>query len=157
MNSTKPILIFGYGNPSRGDDALGPAFISRLEQLLETRQALQNRIEMLTDFQLQVEHAMDLVERDLVVFVDASVDLPAPFEYSVVEPDRDTSYTTHAMSPAAVLHVYEKLNGTNPPPCHLLSISGSEFGLGTPMSEGARSSLESACHFLLETLQAEHG
>ncbi len=157
MTSTKPILIFGYGNPSRGDDALGPALISRLEQRIAGNLDLQDELEVLTDFQLQVEHAMDLVDRDLVVFVDASVDLPAQFDYSVVEPDRDTSYTTHAMSPAAVLHVYERLTGTNPPPCYLLSIRGNDFGLGTPMSREASDSLDSACDFLLDTLQADHG
>ena len=26
------MLVFGYGNPGRGDDALGPTFVERLEQ-----------------------------------------------------------------------------------------------------------------------------
>ncbi len=29
---TPPILVFAYGNPSRGDDALGPAMYELLEE-----------------------------------------------------------------------------------------------------------------------------
>ena len=62
----RPILIFGYGNPSRGDDAIGPLLIERLEIL-----NLPD-VDLLTDFQLQVEHALDLRGRERVLFVDAS-------------------------------------------------------------------------------------
>ena len=75
-----PTLVFGWGNRSRGDDALGPLFV---ERLLATRPA---GVEGLEDYQLQVEHALDLVGRRRVLFVDASrVALP-PFETSAVEP-----------------------------------------------------------------------
>ena len=30
-DTVKPVLIFTWGNPSRGDDALGPLFLERLE------------------------------------------------------------------------------------------------------------------------------
>lgn len=62
-----PILIIGIGNPSRGDDALGPLAIERLEALDLAG------VELLTDFQLQVEYALDLAGRRRVIFVDASV------------------------------------------------------------------------------------
>ena len=32
--SIAPVLIVGYGNPGRGDDALGPELVARLEALL---------------------------------------------------------------------------------------------------------------------------
>jgi hypothetical protein len=50
---TPPILVFAWGNPSRGDDALGPLFAERIEAL-----GLPG-VECLTDFQLQVEHALE--------------------------------------------------------------------------------------------------
>ena len=52
-----PRLVIGIGNPSRGDDAIGPLAVERLEAL-----ALPG-VELLTDFQLQVEHALDLIGR----------------------------------------------------------------------------------------------
>ena len=54
-----PVLILTYGNPSRGDDALGPEMFELLEQCkLET--GLLDNVDLYTDFQLQIEHAVDL-------------------------------------------------------------------------------------------------
>ena len=49
------VLIFGYGNLSRGDDALGPLIIEYIE-----KNCFFDGLEMITDFQLQIEHALDL-------------------------------------------------------------------------------------------------
>ncbi|MDP3326412.1 MAG: Ni/Fe hydrogenase, partial [Hydrogenophaga sp.] len=65
-----PLLVFGWGNPSRGDDALGPLLV---EQLAGLAQMSSGRLECLTDFQLQVEHALDLRGRERVLFVDAAI------------------------------------------------------------------------------------
>ena len=68
------VLIVGIGNPSLGDDALGPLLIERLETLLAQEDpAAALNIELLSDFQLQIEHALDLLNRSLVLFVDAHV------------------------------------------------------------------------------------
>ncbi|MDS4057458.1 MAG: Ni/Fe hydrogenase, partial [Candidatus Contendobacter sp.] len=103
------MLVLAVGNPSRGDDALGPLFLERLTVLREQIGAW-NDIELLTDFQLQIEHAVDLENRTLALFVDASVSCPPPFQFTRPRPARDTSYTSHALSPAAVLHVYQQIN-----------------------------------------------
>ncbi|NBS18146.1 MAG: Ni/Fe hydrogenase, partial [Gammaproteobacteria bacterium] len=67
---TPSLLILGVGNPSRGDDALGPLLIEQLETLLsQEERAAAGGIELLTDFQLQIEHALDLLNRSLVLFV----------------------------------------------------------------------------------------
>jgi len=145
---TAPILLFGYGNPSRGDDALGPELLHRIE----AKQI--HGIETLTDFQLQVEHALDLRGRELVLFVDASVNAPPPFQFSRLEPERDQSYSTHAISPAAVLAVYPQVCPDPPPPCYLLAIRGEAFELGQPLSPAAEAHLAAALDFLAELLQA---
>ncbi|MBU0588245.1 MAG: hydrogenase maturation protease [Gammaproteobacteria bacterium] len=140
--SVAPILVFGWGNPSRGDDALGPLFIERLSAALDDEQA--SSVEFLTDFQLQVEHALDLVGRSRVLFVDASMRGAAPFQVSTLQPACDPSFTTHAMSPEAVMHVFHQLKGRTPPPCTLLAIRGDCFELGEPPSEAALSNLTQA-------------
>lgn len=132
---TAPLLVFGWGNPSRGDDALGPLFVERLRA--GTGEALAGRVEWLDDFQLQVEHALDLVGRERVLFVDASLACGAPFEATPLRAARDGSFTTHAMSPEAVMHVYRDLHAAEPPPCTLLAIRGEHFELGAPASESA--------------------
>ena len=139
------VLVFGYGNPSRGDDALGPLLVERLESVL-TAEIRQNAggVECLTDFQLQVEHALDLVDRQLILFVDAHLDCPAPWQFSALEPADDASYSTHAISPASVLRVYQQLKAANPPPSFLLGIRGERFELGEPLTKGAEANLASA-------------
>lgn len=146
-----PTLIFTYGNPSRGDDALGPLLYERLESEKRINKLLQ-RVDLLTDFQLQIEHAMDLQNRERIIFVDASVSAAAPFEYSRLTPAREISYTTHAMSPAEVLSVYQQINGKALPPAFLLGIRGYEFALGQPLTSQAEGNLQLACEFILELL-----
>ncbi len=133
--STEPILVFGYGNPSRGDDALGPAFVDAIETL-----GLSG-VECLTDFQLQVEHALDLKDRAKVLFVDASSSLAESFKASEVSAARDNTFTTHAISPAAVLQAYRQIEGGEPPPTFLLAIRGESFELGEAMSASAKTAL----------------
>ena len=146
----KPVLIFGYGNLSRGDDALGPLLLDYVEKHVNL-----DGIEILTDFQLQVEHVLDLENRELVLFVDASVACAKGFEFKEIAPVRDTSYTTHAMSPSAVLDVYREIKKQTPPPCFLLSITGESFELGEGLSETAKAHLAQASRYteqLLRTL-----
>ena len=140
------LLILAVGNPSRGDDALGPLFLERLAELREQRGDWDD-VELLTDFQLQIEHAVDLEGRALVLFVDASVSCPPPFQFTCLQPARDTSYTSHALSPAAVLHVYDQINRCPPPPAFQLAIRGERFELGEPLSAAAEANLAAALAF----------
>lgn len=137
---TAPTLIFGWGNPSRGDDALGPLFVEHFTELAR-RHPEWGPVDGLTDFQLQVEHALDLQGRQRVLFVDASLDAPSPYALTRIDAARDESFTTHAMSPQAVLKVFADLDDGEPPPCWLLAIRGERFELGTPLSMAAQENL----------------
>lgn len=149
-----PLLLIAIGNPSRGDDALGPAFLERVEA--EHAAAIAaGELELLTDFQLQVEHALDLVGRRRVVFVDASVKLAdpsAPFALERAEARRDESFSSHALSPAAVLDAMRAL-GEPIPESWLLAIRGEAFELGEGLSATARAGLEAALAAFTETLR----
>ena len=137
-----PVLVLAIGNPSRGDDALGPLAAQRLAEL-----ALP--VEALTDFQLQVEHALDLLGRSLVVFIDAAASGVAPFELRPLLPAADASHTSHSLSPAAVLDAYRRLTGAEPPPARLLAIRGHDFELGAPLSRAAAANLQAALSALM--------
>ena len=142
-----PTLVFGWGNASRGDDALGPLFIERLRAL-----GLPG-VECLDDYQLQPEHALDLFARERVLFVDASLVCTAPFEVSPLQPQRDASFSSHAMSPAALLQAYVDVHGRAPPPATQLAIRGECFELGEPISEAAQAHLEAALNWVLGFLR----
>ena len=149
-----PTLIFGWGNPSRGDDALGPALLDRIEALCPQRPQW-GAVDLLTDFQLQVEHALDLDGRRRVLFIDASAgEVEGPFKVTALEPERDSSFTTHALSPQGVMHVYAEMTDKPPPPCQLLAIAGEAFELGTPLSAGAEANLEAALAWTCQWLDA---
>jgi hydrogenase maturation protease len=139
-------LVFAWGNPSRGDDALGPAFLDGVGTWLAERGAA-DAVELLTDFQLQPEHVIDLHARHLVLFVDASVACPAPFSFTRVRPRRDASFTSHAMSPGALLAAYEDVHGRSAPSCYVLAIRGHRFELGEDISTAALGNLEAALGF----------
>lgn len=150
MSPNKPILILAYGNLSRGDDALAPLLLEYVENLPE---ALLEKVECLTDFQLQIEHALDLQHRELVLFADASVANQQLIEFKQLKPVHDNSYTTHAMNPVSVMQVYQDTLKASPPPCFLLTLQGVEFELGANLSEIAERSLQQAIGFVDVLLQ----
>lgn len=135
----KPWLVIAVGNPSRGDDALGPTLIDRLHahHLRE--------VELLTDFQLQVEHALDLQDRRGVLFIDAAHPGRAdePVQLRPLAPDAGPPVGSHALRPEAVLQVAGRVL-KRVPPAWLLAIEGVSFGLGEGLSEAARQRLVDA-------------
>jgi hydrogenase maturation protease len=143
MNKVLPLLVLAWGNPSRGDDALGPLLAERLLAQAETA-SWAGRVEVLTDFQLQVEHALDLVGRERVLFVDAALDLEEPFTVRPLQPARGGGIGSHALAPEAVLQVFQDLHHQPPPPATLLAIRASAFELGTAPSAQALVDLEQA-------------
>jgi hydrogenase maturation protease len=139
--------VIAIGNPSRGDDAVGSLVAERLQGL-----ALPD-VEVLTDFQLQVEYLLDLMGRSEVVFVDASVSAGEPFEFAPLQPARDKTFTSHTVSPASLLDAYSGFAGGAPPPARMLAIRAYAFELGAPLSERAAANLEAAFAALVRHLE----
>ena len=147
-----PVLIFAVGNESRGDDALAPLLLRRLDAWLQ-KEGRSADFELIEDFQLQVEHAMDIAGRRLVLFIDAGMDTPAPYAfYRAQSRDASTPYR-HALTPEAVLAVYQQVYREAPPPAFILCIRGEQFELGSSLSPAADSRLNSAMNFMQQLLQ----
>ncbi len=144
-------VVFGYGNPSRGDDALGPRLLERAAAWLGGRPDLD--VATVADFQLQIEHALDLKDRDLALFVDADAACGGAYAFAPVGPARDASYSTHELSPGSVLQVFRTVEGQPPPPAYVLSVRGERFDLGQPLSPTAEAHLEAAWTFLRGLLE----
>lgn len=148
--SVAPVLVFAWGNLSRGDDALGPMLVDQLRAALPANSG----VECLDDYQLQVEHALDLVGRQRVLFVDASVKAQAPFAVTDIRAQHDTTISTHAMSPQALMQVFEDLQGVPAPPSTLLAIRGEQFALGEPPTTQALAHLDAAVVWALDWLRS---
>jgi hydrogenase maturation protease len=138
-----PTLVLAVGNLSRGDDAVGPLLAERLDAL-----ALDG-IEVLVDFQLQVEHALDLERRERVIFVDACIDTDAPYVERALCPSPDLPHTSHALEPRHVLETYRRVTGREPPPATLLGVHGLRFELGEDLSPVAAAACAAAWPRLL--------
>jgi hydrogenase maturation protease len=148
-------LVFGYGNPSRGDDALGPMLIEHLCTHADGHSPLdRRRVELLTDFQLQPEHALDLRGRERVLFADASTTCAEPYELLPLAAAPQAPVYTHALAPGALLAVYERIEGAAPPPSWMLAIRGYAFELGEPLTARARDNLDAAMHWARDWLAA---
>ncbi|MCO5979114.1 hydrogenase maturation protease [Ideonella oryzae] len=147
-------LLLAWGNRSRGDDALGPLLLDRIQRwLAQQPAALRRAVECLEDQQLQIEHLLDLQGRQTVLFIDAAVGLQTPFSAMALTPCRDSSFTSHALSPQALLQAYRDVLGERPPPCQLLGLRASQFGLDSAPSPQALADLDAAEAWLRAWLQ----
>ncbi len=139
-----PVLVLAVGNPSRGDDAIGPELAARLAA------AGLPGVEVIDEFQLQVENALDLAGRERVIFVDAGTGTQPPYELRRIEAATEFLHTSHALSPQAVLATYRRVTGNEPPEAWLLCVRGESFELGEPLSAAARDHLSAAWPALLD-------
>lgn len=151
MNGVAPTLVLAWGNRARGDDALGPLLADRLREL-----ELPG-VEVLEEHQLAPEHALDLVGRERVLFVDAAAGMAEPFTVTLLEPAADRSLASHALSPAALLQVHAQVQGTAPPPAWLLALRADSFELGAPPRPAALAALDAGVDWARRWTQLAFG
>jgi hydrogenase maturation protease len=140
-------LVLGIGNPGRGDDGLGPALVELLGAA---------RLEGVTfdsNYQLNVEDALACSEHETVIFADASGTAEAPFSFTEIEPAREIAFTTHELSPAAVLALCEELYARCPK-AWTLAVRGYAWDIGEGLSPRAEINLSAALAFLVGRLKA---
>jgi hydrogenase maturation protease len=139
-------LVIGFGNPGRMDDGLGPALAEKVESWQKPS------VVALADYQLNIEHAAEVAESDLVIFIDASTEATPPFCFYRLEPANRQAFTTHAMVPETVLETCRKVYG-KAPPAFILAVRGDRFELGEGLSSGAKQNMEKSEKFLSDLLQ----
>ena len=138
------IVVLAAGNRSRGDDAIGPLLLARLESCLAAP-GRGGEFERSYDYQLQIEHALDLRGRKLALFIDAGWHTPAPFAfYAADAASAPATLNTHELSPQAVLEVYRRVELAEPPPAFVLCTRGERFELGEGLSRAGEDHLEAA-------------
>lgn len=151
MTEDRRILIYGYGNPGRQDDGLGKALIELAEEWVQ-KEGLEN-ISLDVGYQLLVEDVTLIEGKDLIMFVDASMDERiADFDLAAVAADDKETFTMHQVSPGFILALYETLYGPAPP-SWLLQIRGYEWELEESLSPGAQENLGKAWKMLRQILR----
>jgi hydrogenase maturation protease len=154
--SPAPWLVLAVGNPSRGDDALGPALLERLH---DAGVSSDGEVELLADFQLQVEHALDLQGRRGVLFVDAARPCSAlatagGAALTAIVAAAGMVPASHALRAEAVLQVAAQLGG-QAPPAWQLAIAGESFALGEGLTVAATRHLDRAVLLAQQWLQVQ--
>jgi len=137
--------VYGFGNPGRQDDGLGPMIIDKLET--------ENIAGITTDsnYQLNIEDADNISGSDIVIFVDASIDADEPFSFKRIEPSAEITFTTHSMSPESVIALCGDIYG-RVPESYVLAIRGYEWEMFEGLTEKAMKNFNEAYRFLLEKI-----
>jgi len=153
MASKPKILIYGYGNPGRQDDGLGAAFIAAIEKWA-AEQKVEN-IVLDTNYQLNIEDAHLISAYDKVIFVDATIEPIESYSFTKVIPsDAKVEFTMHAVSPAFVVDLCQKLFGDTPE-TWLLHLKGYNWEFEERLSDQAKENLSAALNFFYEIIFRE--
>jgi len=145
MSTPRSILFYGYGNLGRGDDGLGPRLVAALED--------RDGVACESDYQLSVEDSATVAQYEVVVFVDADAEGPAPFHFCRVAPARPLSFSSHSATPGQVLALAQDMFGAQTQ-AFTLGIRGYAFDeMCEGLSEAALSNLGRALAFAKRVLE----
>jgi hydrogenase maturation protease len=144
------ILLYGFGNPGRQDDGLGPCAIEEIERLQLPG------VDTDANYQLQIEDAAQVSSHEIVVFVDASMQGNGPFTVQKVRPAANLGYTSHAVSPESLLGICGSVFG-RVPDAWIVGIRGYEFEFTEGLTEKARVNLDRALDFINSLLSEYKG
>jgi hydrogenase maturation protease len=157
MEQNNKLLLFGYGNPDRGDDgAAYHIFLKLFEAAGKAEEDifsadvinLSEGVDLIFNFQLLPEYSELIAKYPKVIFIDAHTsEIAEEMKLQPLEPDFQHSPFTHHFSPSSCLAVAKSLVG-KVPQAWLLSIRGYEFGFNRTLSEKTAQLVEHAVDLL---------
>ncbi len=140
------LFVYGFGNPGRQDDGLGPAIIDKLEN---------DKVEGIiidSNYQMNIEDAHNISQCESVIFVDASIDAEEPFSFYKIEPSANITFSTHTMSPESVLALCKELYDKDMD-AYVMAIRGYEWDFIEGFSSKAVSNFDEAYLFLVKKIE----
>lgn len=122
------VLILGYGNTLRGDDALGIHVAHALHDFYCT----DGGVRVLATSQLTFDLAEDISQADMILFIDAAVSgLPGDIHAEQILPADEKVRFTHHWTPRTLLMLCKQLYGRVPSAISLtMAITSSEVRVG---------------------------
>ena len=143
-------LIIGYGNPMRGDDAIG----CHAARVLEQHFWNDPDVEVIAAQQLTPEMVDDILQRDFVLFLDASFgDQPGTILRTTVSPEPGPGGFSDHLTPASLLTAAEQLYG-DAPFAMSITMAGWSFDLGQKMSQIATRRMPDFIRLAQEAVEA---
>ena len=130
-------LVIGYGNDLRSDDGAG----RWVAQQVDDRHL--DGIDVRSAAQLTPELALEIAGREVVVFVDASVDVRELAIEEVEASSEASTVMTHHGNPADLLTLVDQV-GSQPKHAYIVSIPASNLGMGFEFSTETQAAAEAA-------------
>ena len=131
------LLVIGYGNSLRGDDAVGPRVAQALEELRLPG------ISVLSCDLLAPELADPIAKAQKVAFVDASVEPMSSVRLRPLSPADSSQILAHAADPRTLLALARDVFG-HAPPAWWVTIPVENLEIGGELSGRARAGIEQA-------------
>ena len=142
------LLILGYGNPLRGDDAAGRLAADALQSLIR-----DPGVEVLSLHQLTPELMVNISRADRVIFIDASASgRPGSYQRVPLHPAPQCASFTHHATPEALLAGARALYG-RAPEAELYLIPGRNFDAPDTLSAPVLAAVRKLVADLAESLQ----
>ena len=110
-------------------------------------------LSVIEDHQLNIEHVTDMPSGGDVLFIDASVEVEEGIKLERIGPSDDGNFSTHAISPQALLNVYVQTMKEPAPDAWLLHVAARNFELGSAPGGTATRAIEEAGRFLEALLE----
>ncbi len=151
MKGAPEILVYGYGNPGRQDDALGVLLAESIEHWARDNHLYHIHTEC--NYQLNIEDAHKISLFDIVIFADASKEEINDYSYTLLEPSAKVDFTMHAVSPAFILSLCNQIYNKKPL-TFLLHIKGFDWQFMQNMTSEAKKNLNDAISFLKAKLKS---
>lgn len=151
----KKILIYGIGNLARQDDALGILFVEKIKAWAEKYD--YNFIDTDCNYQLNIEDAVQIVNYDTVIFVDASIDKRVKdfLLESVDLSDAKLTFSTHSASPNFIVFLCKQMFNVLPV-SYILHIKGYSFEFAEKISTEAEENLQKAVQFFTKWIEKNY-
>jgi hydrogenase maturation protease len=135
-------LLFAIGNPQRGDDGVASVVCSMIGQ---------GNWKVVETMELTPEQADEIGRAEQVVFVDADYRGGCPYIAPVSPVACHPGPMTHSLRPCDLVAVARRLYRFKGA-AWLVRVPGVEFGLGSPLSETARTNAGLAAKLLVDLL-----
>ena len=132
------VLILGYGNPLRGDDALGSQVATKLAERFDDEPLVEVKIV----HQLTLDLAETLANFSLIILIDAREAEPVGEIFTqTIQPSQELPQPfSHYLDPAELLGVCQILYHATPKMV-LTGINATNFEVGAPISDEVEKSL----------------
>jgi hydrogenase maturation protease len=151
-------LIIGYGNPLRGDDRLGWQVADQVSEAVENFGELSRAdksTKVIAVHQLTPELAEPISEAELVIFVDASLELdgvPGSWRCETIARNTVASNAfAHYCTPATLLYYAETVFKARPRSM-LISVGAESFDCGDQLTPKAEAVVPEIVQFICEQI-----